>query len=43
MRAKKIFKELVIDNKKEIEKDSKALEEIEMKIEEKISKKVATS
>lgn len=43
MRAKKVFKKLIIDNKREIEKDLKALEKIEIKIEDKISKKVTSS
>lgn len=43
MRNKKIFKELFKDNKEAIEKDFKELEKIEMKIEDKISKKVTPS
>ncbi|MDP4105530.1 MAG: FbpB family small basic protein [Bacillota bacterium] len=43
MRPKKIFKELMIDNKKEIEMDIKALEKIETKIDDKYSKKLTTS
>jgi hypothetical protein len=40
MRPKKIFKELMLDNKKEIEMDVKALEKIETKIDDKYSKKL---
>lgn len=43
MRTKKIFKELVMDNKREIEKDLKALEKIEKKIEERYSKSLTAS
>jgi hypothetical protein len=43
MRPKKIFKELIIDNKKEIEMDVKALEKIEAKIDDKYSKKATAS
>lgn len=43
MRPKKVFKELMIDNKKEIETDLKALEKIETKIDDKYSKKLASS
>lgn len=40
MRPKKIFKELFIDNKKEIEMDVKALEKIEARIDDKYNKEV---
>jgi hypothetical protein len=43
MRPKKIFKELILDNKKEIEMDLKALEKIETKIEDKYSQKIRSS
>lgn len=43
MRPKKVFKELMIDNKKEIEMDLKALEKIETKIDDKYSKKLTSS
>jgi hypothetical protein len=43
MRPKKTFKELMLDNKKEIEMDLKAIEKIETKIEDKYSKKVTAS
>nr|WP_263327417.1 FbpB family small basic protein [Neobacillus sp. Marseille-Q6967] len=44
MRKRKIsFKELLIDNKQEIQSDVKALEKIEKKIEEKHAKKLLIS
>jgi hypothetical protein len=43
MRPKKVFKELMIDNKKEIEMDLKALEKIESKIDDKYSKKLTSA
>lgn len=43
MRPKKDFKELMIDNKKEIEMDVRALEKIETKIDDKYSKKIISS
>jgi hypothetical protein len=43
MRPKKIFKELMVDNKKEIEMDIKALEKIETRIDDKYSKKLTSA
>lgn len=44
MRKRKIsFKELLIDNKQEIQSDVKALEKIEKKIEDKHAKKLLIS